>query len=320
MARPLRIEYEGAFYHVTARGNERKRIYDSTPDYEKFRSYLKRAQEKYGYVLHCYVLMTNHYHLLIETPQANLGRVMHYINGSYANYFNIKKRRSGHFFQGRYKGILIDKDSYLLELSRYLHLNPVRAKMVKRPQDYPYSSYGSYIGQEKEDIVYRDLILGMMGKDQRRAKGRYKDFVNRGIGSKLANPLKGVYGGMILGGKRFIKEMLRRLDEGSLAKKEFSYKRSFVSSVFAEDIQEFLSSSLEQSWEEIVKGKNKGHRNLAIYLFKQHTGLTNKQMGSICGEMSYSAVSKAYHRFKENLEQDTVLKKEVEEVMSNVKG
>lgn len=129
MARPLRIEYEGAFYHITARGNERKRIYDSTPDYEKFRSYLKRAQEKYGYLLHCYVLMTNHYHLLIETPRPNLGRVMHYINGSYANYFNIKKRRSGHFFQGRYKGILIDKDSYLLELSRYLHLNPVRAKM-----------------------------------------------------------------------------------------------------------------------------------------------------------------------------------------------
>ena len=151
-------------------------------------------------------------------------------------------------------------------------------------------------------------------------KRRYKDFVREGIGSKLANPLKGVYGGMILGGKRFIKEMLRRLDEGSLAKKEFSYKRSFVSSVFAEDIQDCLSSSLEQSWEEIVRGRSKGHRNLAIYLFKQHTGLTNKQMGSICGGMSYSAVSKAYHRFKENLEGNAVLEKKVDEVMSNVKG
>jgi len=129
---------------------------------------------------------------------------------------STRKRRSGHFFQGRYKGILIDKDSYLLELSRYLHLNPV--------------------------------------------------------------------------------------------------------SIFPEDIKECLSNSLEESWEEIVKGKNKGHRNLAIYLFKQHTGLTNKQMGSICGEMSYSAVSKAYHRFKQNLQADTVLKKKVEEVMSNVKG
>ena len=99
---------------------------------------MEEAQEKYGYLLHCYVLMTNHYHLIIETPRANLSSVMHYINSSYTNYINIKKRRSGHLFQGRYKAILIDRDSYLLELSRYLHLNPVRAKMVERPEDYPY--------------------------------------------------------------------------------------------------------------------------------------------------------------------------------------
>ena len=117
MAQPLRIEYSGAF--------------------------LKQAQGKYGYLLHCYVLTTNHYHLLIETPMGNLSRVMHYINSSYTNYINIKRRRSGHLFQGRYKAILIDRDSYLLELSRYIHLNPVRAKLVEKPQDYPYSSYSA---------------------------------------------------------------------------------------------------------------------------------------------------------------------------------
>ena len=100
MARPLRIEYEGAFYHVTSRGNERRKIYFSKADFTKFKSYLKEAQEKYGYVLHCYVLMTNHYHLLIETPQANISKVMHYVNASYTNYINRKHCRSGHLFQG----------------------------------------------------------------------------------------------------------------------------------------------------------------------------------------------------------------------------
>ena len=153
MARPLRIEYEGALYHVTARGNERRRIYYSQSDYEKFKDYLKEAQEKYGYVLHCYVLMNNHYHLILETPEANLSRVMHYINGSYTNYINIKRKRSGHLFQGRYKAILIDRDRYLLELSRYVHLNPIRAAIAAKPEDYVHSSYRSFVTRSKEDIV-----------------------------------------------------------------------------------------------------------------------------------------------------------------------
>ena len=129
MARPLRIEYEGAFYHITARGNERHTIFYDKTDYERFKSYLKEAKERYGCVLHCYVLMTNHYHLLIETPQGNMSQVMHYVNASYTNYLNKKRGRSGHLFRGRYKAILIDHNNYLLELSRYVHLNPVRNKL-----------------------------------------------------------------------------------------------------------------------------------------------------------------------------------------------
>jgi len=172
MARPLRIEYEGAFYHVTARGNERRRIYYSQSDYEKFKDYLKEAQEKYGYVLHCYVLMNNHYHLILETPEANLSKVMHYINGSYTNYINIKRKRSGHLFQGRYKAILIDRDRYLLELSRYVHLNPIRAALVVKLEDYVHSSYGLFVTRSKEDIVYRDLILEMVSRGGEEVGGR----------------------------------------------------------------------------------------------------------------------------------------------------
>ena len=101
MARPLRIEFKGAFYHVTARGNERRKIYYANADYENFKDYLKDGQEKYGYRLHCYVLMINHYHLLIETPDGNISKIMHYINGSYTTHINRKRKRSGHLFQGR---------------------------------------------------------------------------------------------------------------------------------------------------------------------------------------------------------------------------
>jgi REP element-mobilizing transposase RayT len=137
MARPLRILYEGAFYHITARGNEEKKIFQSHKDYEKFLSYLSDAFHKFSMVLHAFVLMTNHYHLIVESPKANLSSFMHALNSAYMAYFNIKRGRSGHLFQRRYKAFINDKNHYLLELSRYLHLNPVRAGMTERPEDYP---------------------------------------------------------------------------------------------------------------------------------------------------------------------------------------
>ncbi len=133
MARSLRIEFSGAFYHVTARGNERKPIYKSKRDRERFLSYLESATERYGAILHVYCLMDKHYHLFLETPSGNLSQIMHHIYGAYTTYFNTKRQRSGHLFQGRYKAILVDVDEYAEELSRYIHLNPVRAGIVSDP-------------------------------------------------------------------------------------------------------------------------------------------------------------------------------------------
>jgi putative transposase len=140
MARPLRINYKGAFHHITARGNERKRIFLSKADHDTFLTFLKDASRKYGIIIHCYVLIGNHYHLVIETPRGLLSRFMHDVNSGYTTYFNVKRKRAGHLFQGRYKSLLVDKDSYLLELSRYVHLNPCRAGITERPEDYPLSS------------------------------------------------------------------------------------------------------------------------------------------------------------------------------------
>jgi len=131
MARPLRITYPGAFYHETSQGYERKDVFKSKRDREKFLEYFESATKRYNAVIHVFCLMDNHYHLLLETPSGNLPQIMQHINGAYTTYFNVKRGRFGHLFQGRYKAILVDIDEYAKELSRYIHLNPVRANWLK---------------------------------------------------------------------------------------------------------------------------------------------------------------------------------------------
>ena len=322
MARPLRIQYEGAFYHITCRGNERKRIYYAKSDCDGFRSYLKDAQDKYGYLLHTYVLMSNHYHLLIETPEANLSKLMHFINGSYTNYINRRRKRTGHLFQGRYKAVVVDKDSYLLELSRYIHLNPVRAKVVHKPENYPYSSYKSFISRKKEDIVYCDLLLEMISKGRRDAARRYRAFVEKGMTEKPEDPLRDVYGGSILGAKGFIKEALGRLKEGILEKEEISYRKELQASYGPEEIIALVSRHFKIPREELTRIRGEP-RKLTIYLLKKYTGMPNRQIGEFFGGLSYSAVAKLRERFSAEMKKDRSLREQLERItgeLSNVKG
>jgi len=322
MARPLRIEYEGAFYHVTGRGNERKEIFQTKKDYERFKHYLIGAQDKYDFLLHGYVLMTNHYHLIIETSKANLNRIMHYINGSYTTYFNRKQGRNGHLFQGRYKATLVDADRYLLELSRYLHLNPVRAGLVKRPEEYLYSSYRFYIMREKKEIVHRDRIWGMISGDGRNGALKYKKFVEEAFGKDLENPQKRVYGGVILGGDKFIQNVLRRMKGKDLRRQDISYKRQLGGTKDVEEIIHAICSYYNVPQNIILEDK-KGFRKIAVYFGKKYTGLTNREMGNLLGGISYSAVTRVYQRFGEKISKDRNLRKQIEDIeniLSNVKG
>lgn len=322
MARPLRIFYEGAFYHITARGNDRKNIFLSRKDYEKFLSYVTDALHKFGMVLHAFVLMTNHYHLIVESPKANLSSFMHALNSAYTTYFNIKRGRSGHLFQGRYKAFVIDKDHYLLELSRYIHLNPIRAGMAERPEDYPYSSLRPYLFPKEESIVFRDLIWDMISKERKKAPQRYREFVASALLEKPRNPFEKVYGGAILGETAFIKEVLQRLNDQDLGSKETSHRRALGSrNLDIDEIVQLLSKHFRVPKEKVVTSSP--YKGYAVYLARRHTPFSNSEIGGYFGGISYSAVTKIGTRLKERMEEDRELRADIkglEETLSLVKG
>lgn len=322
MARPLRIEYEGALYHVTARGNERGKVFFTKMDYRKFKEYLADAQIKYGFIIHCYVLMTNHYHLLIETPDKNLSKIMHYLNSSYTTYINIKRKRSGHLFQGRYKAILVDRDSYLLELSKYMHLNPVRAKMVERPEEYSYSSYNAYISGI-DDLATATSILSVLSKNIVAAREKYRGFVESALSEGMENPFKSVYGGMILGSPSFIKDTLKQIEDELLYKEETSHRKALQASHGLDDIISTVCERQGVTQEELLSPDRNDLRKMCIYFMKKYVVVTNRQIGELLGGMSSFAVAKAYQRVVIDLKADVSLRKKiclVEHAMSRVKG
>ena len=210
MARPLRIEYAGAVYHVTARGNARASLYKDDGDRKAFLGILGKVMERHNWLCHAYCLMGNHYHLMIETPDGNLSVGMRQLNGIYTQSFNRRHRRVGHVLQGRFKAILVDKDSYLLELSRYIVLNPVRAKMVKHPNHYAWSSYRATAGLSgAPELLTRDWLLAQFGRQRRTAEKRYRQFVAEGIGQP--SPWNQLTGQVLLGSEAFVKKMARKL-------------------------------------------------------------------------------------------------------------
>lgn len=182
MARPLRIEFDGALYHVTSRGNERRAAFRDDTDRGLFLNTLAQVTERFHWICHAYCLMTNHYHLIIETPDGNLSRGMRQLNGVYTQAFNKRHHRVGHLFQGRFKGILVQKESHFLEVCRYVVLNPVRAKSVKTPQQWKWSSFGATAGLMRvHRCLTTDDILGQFGQQKASAQRKYREFVEAGI-------------------------------------------------------------------------------------------------------------------------------------------
>jgi len=313
MARPYRLQSADCFYHITSRGDDRKKIFISEHDFAKFLEYLSLAKNKFKFYLYGYCLMSNHYHLLLETTQPNVSRIMHYINGSYTTYYNIKRRRSGHVFQGRFKSIVVDKDSYFLELSRYIHLNPVRAKVTDNPAKYRWSSYPAYRGK-KESLLDKDRLKQCLDMSTK----QYERFVLEGIKNSI-DPFKNVYAGFLLGSVKFIKENLENLKH-QLEGDEISHKQTITRTASKDDIIKAVIDKYRKTIEQIRISKHRPmkEKNLTVYLLRKYTSLTNREIGLELG-MKPMAVSKSALRMGQLISHDKGMKREVEEIMSTVK-
>ncbi len=207
MARPLRIDIAGALHHVTSRGNERRAIFRSNKDREAFLQFLAEAVKRFGWSVTAWVLMTNHYHVVVQTPEANLSRGMQWLNGTYADWFNRRHKRSGHLFQGRFKSLLIDQGTYFAEVLRYVVLNPVRAKMVARPEEYRWSSYRATAGLEAAP-PWLDLtaVYAQFDPNRAAAQAMYSDYVLFKVDSQ-ERLWDQVTNGIYLGGSEWAKQM-----------------------------------------------------------------------------------------------------------------
>lgn len=326
MARPLRIEYPGAWYHVTCRGNERKKIFSDDRDRLTFLKILSANAELYNVKIHAYVLMENHFHLLLMTPEANLQSFMQRFNTTYTVYYNHRHHRSGHFYQGRYKAILIEADHHLLEVSRYLHLNPVRIKKyskigIQRKQEiiqkYPWSSYGGYTSEQNaQSFVTYSLILEMMGgNNDTEGRRQYQSFVLSGIMKDMEISLwEEVKGKAVLGSKEFGNWIYEQfISQKKIDAREVSGIREFLgSSMTMEEIAGKVALEFDVIREELyLKRASCGvARAVFMELCRLHLGkkMSLAEMGRKMGNISASAFTQNRKRLMAKLQNDESLR------------
>ncbi len=306
MARPLRIVYPGAFYHVTSRGNEQKDVFKSQKDRAKFLEYLASATFRYGALIHVYCLMSNHYHLLLETPAGNLSQIMRHINGAYTTYFNIKRKRFGHLFQSRLKAILVEADEYATELSRYIHLNPVRAKMTLRPEDYRWSSYRSYIGQEPApEWLKMEMIHGYFGKDAQVAGKKYRAFVEDKMGKEYESPFQKTFGSSVLGSEEFIEMITEKHLTDRTVNREVPALRQFITIPSAEEILKSVDLSMGEN--------RKQARQIGMHLCHKYSGENLRELSQLFN-VGMSAITEASRLLTKKMEKDKELQAKIKEL------
>ncbi len=283
MAKPLRIEYPDAVYHVTARGNARNDIFHSDTDRNTFLKIFSGVVRRYNWLCHAYCLMDNHYHLLIETPDGNLSGGMRQLNGVYTQKHNWLHQKPGHVFQGRFKAIVVEKESYLLELCRYVILNPVRAGITETPEQWRWSSYRFTVGlKEPPDYLTTDWILGLFHPKKRDAQKLYRKFVRAGIG--LQSPWEELRGQILLGEEGFV-DAHKDLLHDKKTVKEVPRNQRYVN-------RPTLSVLL-------TKGATKSQRDQAIHRAYIQHGYTMKAIADHLG-IHYTTVSKVIKAQEDN--------------------
>jgi REP element-mobilizing transposase RayT len=310
VARPLRIEFAGALYHLTGRGNARQAVFLDQKDYAKFVQLLADSIERYDVSLHAYVLMGNHYHLMAQTEKANLGQWMHWLSTTYTIYFNRRHRRVGHLFQGRYKSILVEAEGYLLTLSRYLHLNPVRGRVIgrgnpaqrrKRLRGWVWSSYPAYSGLGKAPPwLTQELVLDEMGGRVGQRSIRYRRFVEEGLLREIENPLEAVVWQAVLGREHFVQRLRDRVASGK-EDREVPALRQLRRAREVQHILAAVAKAYGRSKEELLRPGTKGNeaRAVAMVLIWDGCGMKLREIGELFGGTGYTAVAQMIARTKQ---------------------
>jgi REP-associated tyrosine transposase len=317
MARPLRILYPNAFYHVTCRGNDRRVIFGDDHDRTRFLERLRNALEIFSVRVHAYVLMSNHFHLIVETPKGNLSEFMRQFNISYTGYYNRRHRRIGHLYQGRFKAIVVDKDSYLLELSRYVHLNPIRIRSKgRRPEterigaiiQYRWSSLPGYLdGKRKDSWITYEAVLGYVDGSRQ----KYAAFVQDGIRQGFATPWEDLLAQTVLGDRNFL-ERLKGMKNGVIkgsAKDQPSYR--MIQSVEAETLIKQAADYFRLGEADLIRkrGQHRQQRALVMELLHRYSGLGQRIIGERFGGLDEGLVSRDRRAIREKIESDPKIRK-----------
>ncbi len=324
MARALRVQFEGAIYHVTSRGNERREIFRTDRDRERFLEILAENVAAHHIRLYAYVLMSNHFHLLIETPRANLCAFMQQFNGAYTTWFNCKHNRSGHLYGGRYKAKLVEGDEYLLCLTRYLHLNPVKIKRVKnRPLDerrkllrgYLWSSYRSYAGlsKKKDKMVDHDPLSELVSRGRGRREVAYRRYVETGLAQddkELREALK--HSSKVIGTSsfcRWVERQYQRLAEKQGQVLDVAMRRMELAAS-PDDVLKAVGDEFGVERSELMKRRSTSDaRLLAMRLLKEEAGLTQREVAVRLGLRDGSTISRKLSQLSDRLLKDRKLQR-----------
>ena len=326
MARALRIQYPGAVYHVTHKGNERRSIFSTDDDRYKFLKIISTGQETYSVILHSYVLMDNHFHLLVETPRGNLAEFMRYLNITYTSYFNRTYSRSGHLYQGRYKSYLIEKETYLSAVSRYIHLKPSRTKSIQTRSSkeqlrylvsYRWSSLSGFTNLAKRsDFVKYRYILEEFGGDTAAGRAAYKKQIMLDLTRGEVIP-DSIVGNSVLGTEHFI-SMVREKYLPVNKDRERPAIGKIMSYGSEKKIIGIIAGVAKVSEEELLTTPGV-MRQVAMAMLYQHGGLTNPQIGKLMG-IDYSTVSQGRKRLRSRVKTDMDLSVLLEEINSLCQG
>jgi putative transposase len=324
MARPLRIQFENAYYHVTCRGNSGQEIFSDHGDRSTFLDLLGRSSDIYQTEILAYVLMTNHFHLFVKTPLGNLQEFMRHFNISYTSYFNWKHDRRGHLYQGRYKSFLVDGDHYLQEVSRYIHLNPIRVRLrsgmsldekKKYLRNYRWSSYSGYLSKGgREGFLQVGEVLGYFGGDTAKGRRKYEGFVIGGLSGEMTNPLERGKGHGIVGASEFIEKIKGQYIRSTAESRELPAVKRILAQVEPKRVIRETSEVFEVEREELLKKGYKGvARGVLMEMLYRYGGLNQREIGEWMG-IDDSAVSVMRKRLSVLQEKDRILSTGIERV------